>query len=1211
MFRLLLTASGCRGQSDFDSDGSDDDMQSLSALQRSRPASRASAGKGQAFASSSGTPLKSTPSQSRWHEFGDSDDDTHHDRRKSSSRSISRSPGRLRNARGLSSDPLESMLSGRLVEQSDEAKQSKDRIKFLLEKLMDGGQPLDNELGSFLRSQGLVRDDVKRRDENDFDEVALAEAHRLRQVHAGAFFGWRNVQELMVKLNQDVNALDKRAERRRYVEELQPWRQKSEQGQRQKSEQGEGSEKTADAKRRSATPERESRVEKSVNSALRKSLFGTNGEPRTARSLKRAVLGQWAKVLDLDHEHAYQERHSTQTEEKVRIVLDLDFSEINKDLHGFMVALQRDLSGALGTENDIIHILNVEAGSVIVTVALLSSADGRSAGELVDDLKAQALDPKSALRSGIYTCSVKNLSPMTSTFLTDSHLKAVPIQDYTHPSRQPGTSVGVASPQSIASAAARAKEFESEREEIQRLAKAWQAQVSPSPEKVVSSSSTAVKDIEAEEAALLRQLAEVQQKKKICASSPQVTPNATPNKVDNRFEREHEADEAIKSADAESSKLDGLTIMGFTDIQKSNSLLHHDIERVTDQLTNMSSLSGADAAEAAMRSEIEREIEARMRRQQEEKERIDKDVQEKLRKEREEEERIERIVQDKLSQAREEKEREEKMKREIEDKVRREIEEKMKIEEDLKRKQEEEEHLKQRENERRMLEEEEERERRLLEQKREEDLKRKQEEEERLKQQENERRKLEEEEERERRLLEQKRESEQLARKSEERERQESERMEKEEKKQARAHGEEGARSQAAEQQRSNKEEMESSAREAKCQDNQEVAHQDLSSDKISPSRVSDLRAKFEKSPVPTTSPEGVERSPRNSFQKSQAPARSTENRQVFTPSRVEDRDSPHTNRQSSDSAGLGNGAQAQKEEGLDFTNDNIRPGNHSVGPDLAPTADKCPLTASTTERSVAETEREREMEREYLRKEQERVLEALRLEQEKEREAELQRLTEAETERLAAEERNKGQKESHNKLEEERRESEEWAKQGRENEELKAEQARQERALQLENGAQRPQDEEEDRRGKELDKRPPTLTRASSDTVEEDPPSVRSNSPTDSTVSGGEKKKKKKKQDDVDSQGRPVLLKNCEIRGEPRQGAKLTAFAKRAKKIDISCTFQWYRLSQEFNASPDPIAGADKASYVISREDVGHLLRVVLILPHLVFACVYLHVNC
>ena len=1170
MFRLLLTASGCRGQSDFDSDGSDDDMQSLSALQRSRPASRASAGKGQAFAS--GTPLKSTPSQSRWHEFGDSDDDTHHDRRKSSSRSISRSPGRLRNARGQSSDPLESMLSGRLVEQSDEAKQSKDRIKFLLEKLMDGGQPLDNELGSFLRSQGLVRDDVKRRDENDFDEDALAEAHRLRQVHAGAFFGWRNVQELMVKLNQDVNALDKRAERRRYVEELQPWRQKSEQGQRQKSEQGEGSEKTADAKRRSATPERESRVEKSVNSALRKSLFGTNGEPRTARSLKRAVLGQWAKVLDLDHEHAYQERHSTQTEEKVRIVLDLDFSEINKDLHGFMVALQRDLSGALGTENDIIHILNVEAGSVIVTVALLSSADGRSAGELVDDLKAQTLDPKSALRSGIYTCSVKNLSPMTSTFLTDSHLKAVPIQDYTHPSRQPGTPVGVASPQSIASAAARAKEFESEREEIQRLAKAWQAQVSPSPEKVVSSSSTAVKDIEAEEAALLRQLAEVQQKKKICVSSPQVTPNATPNKVDNRFERDHEADEAIKSADTESSKLDGLTIMGFTDMQKNNSLLHHDIERVTDQLTNMSSLSGADAAEAAMRSEIEREIEARMRRQQEEKERIDKDVQEKLRKEREEEERIERIVQDKLSQAREEKEREEKMKREIEDKVRREIEEKMKIEEDLKRKQEEEERLKQRENERR---------------------------------------KLEEEEERERRLLEQKRESEQLARKSEERERQESERMEKEEKKQARAHGEEGARSQAAEQQRSNKEEMESSAREAKCQDNQEVAHQDLSSDKISPSRVSDLRAKFEKSPVPTTSPEGVEHSPRNSFQKSQAAARSTENRQVFTPSRVEDRDSPHTNRQSSDSAGLGNGAQAQKEEGLDFTNDNIRPGNHSVGPDLAPTADKCPLTASTTERSVAETEREREMEREYLRKEQERVLEALRLEQEKEREAELQRLTEAETERLAAEERNKGQKERHNKVEEERRESEEWAKQRRENEELKAEQARQERALQLENGAQRLQDEEEDRRGKELDKRPPTLTRASSDTVEEDPPSVRSNSPTDSTVSGGEKKKKKKKQDDVDSQGRPVLLKNCEIRGEPRQGAKLTAFAKRAKKIDISCTFQWYRLSQEFNASPDPIAGADKASYVISREDVGHLLRVVLILPHLVFACVYLHVNC
>jgi hypothetical protein len=42
---------------------------------------------------------------------------------------------------------------------------------------------------------------------------------------------------------------------------------------------------------------------------------------------------------------------------------------------------------------------------------------------------------------------------------------------------------------------------------------------------------------------------------------------------------------------------------------------------------------------------------------------------------------------------------------------------------------------------------------------------------------------------------------------------------------------------------------------------------------------------------------------------------------------------------------------------------------------------------------------------------------------------------------------------------------------------------------------------------------------------------------------------------------------------------------------MQISCTFQWYRVS---NGKEEVIAGADKASYVVTKQDVGHLLKVV-----------------
>ena len=40
-------------------------------------------------------------------------------------------------------------------------------------------------------------------------------------------------------------------------------------------------------------------------------------------------------------------------------------------------------------------------------------------------------------------------------------------------------------------------------------------------------------------------------------------------------------------------------------------------------------------------------------------------------------------------------------------------------------------------------------------------------------------------------------------------------------------------------------------------------------------------------------------------------------------------------------------------------------------------------------------------------------------------------------------------------------------------------------------------------------------------------------------------------------------MLSDCEVRGDAQVGGRLSAFAKRAKKLPISCTFQWIRVKE------------------------------------------------
>jgi hypothetical protein len=91
--------------------------------------------------------------------------------------------------------------------------------------------------------------------------------------------------------------------------------------------------------------------------------------------------------------------------------------------------------------------------------------------------------------------------------------------------------------------------------------------------------------------------------------------------------------------------------------------------------------------------------------------------------------------------------------------------------------------------------------------------------------------------------------------------------------------------------------------------------------------------------------------------------------------------------------------------------------------------------------------------------------------------------------------------------------------------------------------------------------------------------------------------------QDDRDALGRRLMLSDCEVRGEPFIGCKLSAFAKRAKKLPITCTFQWARVFP--NADEATLKGQDKATYIITPED--RYVCVCVCVDACMYACVYL----
>lgn len=234
-----------------------------------------------------------------------------------------------------------------------------DHVKQLLKKLLTGAA-LDDQLKTLLKLQGSLN-------ENDLENDQSYQDLRLRQTDADAFDGWRNVQEMTMKLIDDVNALEKRVENRRHrdVDAVEIRRPKSHELQRRGMPE--------------SGVQEQSEIKKRIDAGLRNSLLGTCGEPRTSRCLKRTVLEQWARVLEEFQDQGPGPSKQKPEEETVRMILDLDFSKVKNNLDGFRTALETDLKNALGIDGHGIRVCKIEAGSVIATLGLLPVADGRSA----------------------------------------------------------------------------------------------------------------------------------------------------------------------------------------------------------------------------------------------------------------------------------------------------------------------------------------------------------------------------------------------------------------------------------------------------------------------------------------------------------------------------------------------------------------------------------------------------------------------------------------------------------------------------------------------------------------------------------------------------------------------------------------------------------------------------------------------------------------
>jgi len=92
--------------------------------------------------------------------------------------------------------------------------------------------------------------------------------------------------------------------------------------------------------------------------------------------------------------------------------LDLDMADVVDSMEEFQECIKHDVSTALSIPPAALNIKGVRAGSVIVDLEISRAHLGpdKDPRGLIQSLQQQAVDPKSSLRSGVYTCKVEAIT---------------------------------------------------------------------------------------------------------------------------------------------------------------------------------------------------------------------------------------------------------------------------------------------------------------------------------------------------------------------------------------------------------------------------------------------------------------------------------------------------------------------------------------------------------------------------------------------------------------------------------------------------------------------------------------------------------------------------------------------------------------------------------------------------------------------------------
>ena len=126
-----------------------------------------------------------------------------------------------------------------------------------------------------------------------------------------------------------------------------------------------------------------------------------DGEVERASTLAETAMAEDRHESAVEHGAPGARVEETHIAVKLELTLDMSMADIQGNEQAFSDALAQDIAASIGVESGKVHVLQLQAGSVLATVGLEQNACGERSASIMDiarQLMQQAFDPSSPLR---------------------------------------------------------------------------------------------------------------------------------------------------------------------------------------------------------------------------------------------------------------------------------------------------------------------------------------------------------------------------------------------------------------------------------------------------------------------------------------------------------------------------------------------------------------------------------------------------------------------------------------------------------------------------------------------------------------------------------------------------------------------------------------------------------------------------------------------